>query len=307
MFVLALPAGHLADRLPRRLVFAGALLLGVAVGLGLALLSWSGVTSVLPYLALAAGAGVTMALGTPAARAMAPTLVPADVLPSAMTLRSIATQAGQVPGPALGGLIYGISPAVVYLLTALMCLLASGSIITMSSRRGGQRRGRRARHGAARPEQRAGRAALRRPDSGPARRDPAGPPGRPVRRGRGAASRLRPLDPAYRPGRAGPPAGRARGRRAARRGRAHRPAADAPRRAHPARGRGAVRGEHHRLRAVPLLSPVDAGARRQRLRRHVQHEHPVNHRGAGHPRPAARPRLGRRDGVHQRLQPARCL
>ena len=133
MFVLALPAGHLADRLPRRLVFAGALLLGVAVGIGLALLSWSGVTSVLAYLALAAGAGVTMALGNPAARAMAPTLVPADMLPSAMTLRSIATQAGQVAGPALGGLIYGISPVVVYLLTGVMCLLGSLSLITMSS------------------------------------------------------------------------------------------------------------------------------------------------------------------------------
>src|ERR1700735_5577234 len=47
MFVLALPAGHLADRLPRRLVFASALLLGAAVGVGLALLSRSGDTSVL--------------------------------------------------------------------------------------------------------------------------------------------------------------------------------------------------------------------------------------------------------------------
>jgi MFS family permease len=133
MFVLALPAGHLADRLPRRLVFGCALLLGAAVGLGLALLSRSGDTSVLPYLALAAGAGVTMALGNPAARSMAPTLVPADMLQNAMTLRSIATQAGMVAGPALGGLIYGISPTVVYLLTAAMCALASLSVMTMSS------------------------------------------------------------------------------------------------------------------------------------------------------------------------------
>jgi MFS family permease len=134
MFVLALPAGHLADRLPRRLVFGGALLLGVAVGIGLALLSRSRDTSVFPYLALAAGAGTTMALGNPAARAMAPTLVPADVLPNAMTLRSIATQSGSVAGPALGGLIYGISPAVVYVLTAVMCSLAALSVMSMSSR-----------------------------------------------------------------------------------------------------------------------------------------------------------------------------
>ena len=92
MFVLALPAGHLADRLPRRLVFAGALLLGVAVGIGLALLSWSGVTSVLAYLALAAGAGVTMALGNPAARAMAPASRNGTNLPRSAVNNSVACQ-----------------------------------------------------------------------------------------------------------------------------------------------------------------------------------------------------------------------
>src|ERR1700685_2009091 len=50
LFGLALPAGHLAARLPRRLVFGAALLAGVGVGLGLALLSRSGDRSVLPYL-----------------------------------------------------------------------------------------------------------------------------------------------------------------------------------------------------------------------------------------------------------------
>ena len=37
LLVLALPAGQLADRVPRRLIFAGSLLLGAAVGAGLAL------------------------------------------------------------------------------------------------------------------------------------------------------------------------------------------------------------------------------------------------------------------------------
>jgi MFS family permease len=131
MFVLALPAGHLADRVPRRLVFALSLLVGVCVGVGLAVLSSSGETSIGLYLALAVGAGVTMALGNPAARAMAPTLVPAELLPSAMTLRSIATQTAQVLGPALGGLLYGISPGLVYLLGAGICLTASLCVLAM--------------------------------------------------------------------------------------------------------------------------------------------------------------------------------
>jgi hypothetical protein len=74
---------------------------------------------------------VTMALGTPAARAMAPTLVPADILPNAMTLRSIASQSGNVLGPALGGLLYAVSPRLVYLLSAALCLAASALVLTV--------------------------------------------------------------------------------------------------------------------------------------------------------------------------------
>jgi MFS family permease len=55
--VFALPAGQLADRVPRRLIFAAALLLGAGVGVGLALVSSAGLRSVWPYLLLAFGAG----------------------------------------------------------------------------------------------------------------------------------------------------------------------------------------------------------------------------------------------------------
>jgi MFS family permease len=131
LFVLALPAGQLADRVPRRLIFAGSLLLGAAVAAGLAVLSADGTTEVWAYLAMATGAGTAMALGWPAARAMPPTLVSLELLPNAMTLRSIASQAGMVIGPAIGGLLYGVSPVVVYLVAAGSCLLASISVVAM--------------------------------------------------------------------------------------------------------------------------------------------------------------------------------
>jgi MFS family permease len=125
MFVLALPAGHLADRLPRRLVFIASLLLSTGVAIGLVLLSSSGVRAVLPFLALALGAGTANAIGTPAARALPPTLVPTELLESAMTLRSIAVQFGAVVGPALGGLLYPFSAGIVYGVAAGMCLVAA--------------------------------------------------------------------------------------------------------------------------------------------------------------------------------------
>jgi MFS family permease len=131
MFVLALPAGHLADRLPRRLVFGFSLLVSAGVAIGLVVLSESGVTAVLPFLALAMGAGVAMAIGTPAARAMPATLVPEELLESAMTLRSVAVQGAQVFGPALGGLLYPISPGVTYGSAAGMCMIALGCVAAM--------------------------------------------------------------------------------------------------------------------------------------------------------------------------------
>jgi MFS family permease len=134
MFVLALPAGHLADHAPRRLVFAGSLVLGAGIAVGLALISAAHVTAVWPFLALAAGSGTAMALGSPASRSMPPTLVGPELLPSAMTLRSIATQGGQVIGPALGGLLFGFSSVVVYLVAAVACLAAAVSVIAMQPR-----------------------------------------------------------------------------------------------------------------------------------------------------------------------------
>jgi MFS family permease len=133
MFVLALPAGHLADRVPRRLIVAGSALLSAAVGVGLALVSGSGDTSLLAYLALATLAGTSVAFGTPASRAMSPTLVPPELLTSAMTLRSIATQSASVLGPALGGLLYGTSSSLVYLLAAGACLASMACMLAISA------------------------------------------------------------------------------------------------------------------------------------------------------------------------------
>lgn len=134
MLLLALPAGHLADRWPRRLVFAGSLVIGAGVGVGLAIVTSAGVHSFWPYLLLAFGAGISLAFGTPAARAMPPTLVAPELLASAMTLRSIATQGGMVLGPAVGGAVYAASPSGVYLMAAGACTLSALTVLAMRRR-----------------------------------------------------------------------------------------------------------------------------------------------------------------------------
>ena len=112
--LLALPAGQLADRLPRTLITAASVVGSGVVTALLLVVSLGGARELWPFLALAAASGVTTAAGAPAARALVPQLVPAGELASALALRSVATQIAGVGGPALGGLLFAVSPEVVY-------------------------------------------------------------------------------------------------------------------------------------------------------------------------------------------------
>jgi len=78
--LLALPAGHLADRYPRRTVLALSVGLDAAVAIGLLLVTRAGANQTWPFFALAFCTGVASALGSPASRALTPSLVVAITL-----------------------------------------------------------------------------------------------------------------------------------------------------------------------------------------------------------------------------------
>jgi MFS family permease len=131
--LLALPAGHVADRFPRRFVFAISLVVEITVTALLLVVSLAGARQLWPFLALAAATGVAGALGAPAGRAIPPEVVSADQLASAMALRSIAGQAAVIGGPAVGGVLFAVRPELVYglaiglLVIGLGCVLALGT------------------------------------------------------------------------------------------------------------------------------------------------------------------------------------
>jgi MFS family permease len=129
--LLALPAGQLADRLPRRLIAALSLLLMVVVASLLLVVTLGGADSTWPFFALAAGVGVAAAIGWPAFGALTPELVPPEILPGAMALRSIAGQAAVVAGPALGGVLFSVQPEAVYVVAAALFGVAFVAVLSL--------------------------------------------------------------------------------------------------------------------------------------------------------------------------------
>jgi MFS family permease len=129
--LLALPAGQIADRLPRRAVTAAAFTLNIAIAVLLLVVTIGGATKLWPFLAIAAVSGMANVIGNPAARALTPELVPHELLPGALALRGVAGQIGVIAGPALGGVVFAVEPVAVYGTAAVLLTLSLAAILAM--------------------------------------------------------------------------------------------------------------------------------------------------------------------------------
>ena len=135
LLLLALPAGQLADRVPRRYLLAVMLSLNLVVLSGLLAITVGGAQQVWPFFALAFTQGVGSAIGAPAGRALTPALVPEEILVSALAQRSIGFQLSAVVGPAAGGVLFAIQPELVYVVAIVLALAALGCVLAMRSGR----------------------------------------------------------------------------------------------------------------------------------------------------------------------------
>jgi MFS family permease len=112
--LLTIPAGQIVDRVDRRLVLAGALLLQVLVAGVLAWASAAGTVSRELILLFCVVIGIARALQMPSQQALLPSLVTPEVLPRALAVSSSVMQVAVIGGPALGGFVYGASAAAAY-------------------------------------------------------------------------------------------------------------------------------------------------------------------------------------------------
>ncbi len=134
--VLVLPAGHLADAFDRRRILALTSAVLVLVAGGLAAVSIGGLHDAVPVLVLMAVFGAARAFGGPSSQSLVPNLVPHADFGNAIALSSSTFQVATIAGPALGGLLLLLGPAVVYLVVMGLLVVATGLVLLL---RGGAR------------------------------------------------------------------------------------------------------------------------------------------------------------------------
>ena len=134
LFVLTPISGWTADRLDRRLIARAVVALEFLCALILFCSTWAGIISLPILFGVAALLGVARAFAGPALSALAPNLVPREILPNAIALSSAAWQTGAIVGPALGGILYDVVPHLSYGFSAALfafstlCLFLIGEV-----------------------------------------------------------------------------------------------------------------------------------------------------------------------------------
>ena len=130
--LLALLAGHVADRWPRGRIIVLCLLGQAVVAAVLLQATWADALSRDLLLGLSLAMGAIRAFQMPASQALLPALVSASLLPRAMAFSSAGLQAAILGGPALGGFVFALGADVVYALSLALLGVAIVALMRLS-------------------------------------------------------------------------------------------------------------------------------------------------------------------------------
>jgi MFS family permease len=112
--LLVLVTGLAADRFPRRRIIQAALAVEACCGLAFLTFSLEHLHIIWPFFVVLVCLGTARAFIGPAGSSLAPNLVPPQALANAVTMNATAWQLAGIVGPVVGGLLYGVGPAVAY-------------------------------------------------------------------------------------------------------------------------------------------------------------------------------------------------
>ncbi|MCA1749554.1 MAG: MFS transporter [Sphingomonadales bacterium] len=128
LFVLTPFAGLAADRFDRRTVAKWMVGLQIVCAAILGFVTWREAMDLPVLFGVAILLGIARAFAGPALGALAPNLVPKEVLPNAIALSSISWQVGVIVGPAIAGYLYIVDPALPYATSCAMFCVALGAL-----------------------------------------------------------------------------------------------------------------------------------------------------------------------------------
>lgn len=127
--VLTLLIGHAADRYDRRLIVRAAQSVYALAAVMITIALFAGALGRDLLFAAVFMIGTARAFELPTAHALAPSLVPAPMIPRAVAAWTSANQTAIICGPALGGLIYALNPVLV----GVVCLALFACSVTLIS------------------------------------------------------------------------------------------------------------------------------------------------------------------------------
>ncbi len=137
MALLTLPAGHAADRYDRRTICVIALAVQAAAVGVLAAGSWSHWIGAPGIFVAVAVIGAARAFERPANQSLLPALVPRPLVSKAVAWATGGFQSASVIGPAVGGVLYVLGPAVAYATAGALALAALALMAGLPRKEGG--------------------------------------------------------------------------------------------------------------------------------------------------------------------------
>ncbi len=129
----ALFTGHVADTYNRRIIVTVCFATFALSSLGLLWLVATGVKNPAFIYVFTLINGTARAFSNPAAQALTPNTVPREYFANAVTWYSSAWSASRVIGPAIGGLVYILGPAVPFMIAFVCFLVAATCVFCIST------------------------------------------------------------------------------------------------------------------------------------------------------------------------------
>ncbi len=128
--LLVLVTGAVADRVGRRLVMGTAAVVEALCALGLLALTLQGLSNPMPVFIIIGIFGVARAFFAPASAALLAGVVPTHLFANAVAWNSSAWQTASIAGPAIGGLLYGLSELTPYATASVLMIVSA--VLTFS-------------------------------------------------------------------------------------------------------------------------------------------------------------------------------